>query len=97
MIIKPNQTHIRAQTHSTGVFAVLSIIFLSSNRKELSFAVGENHHVEQLLRAPADQIITCLIWPACCFVVYQQPEVNKSLENNHCPHSSDTSFTFHVL
>lgn len=83
MTLKLNQKHNRA--HSTGVFDALSIILLSSNRKELFFAAGENHHVEQLLRAAADQIITCLIWPACCFVVYRQPEVNKSLENNLYP------------
>lgn len=64
---------------------------------ELFCAVGEHHHVEQLLWAPADQIITCLIWPACCFVVYQQPEVNKSLENNLDPQSAprNTSEVLH--
>lgn len=78
-------THIHAQTHSTG--ALVPSIILPS------LAVGGSHHVEQLLKTPADQIITCLIWPAGCFVVYQHAEVNKSLENNLSPHSSDMSFT----
>lgn len=75
-------------THTVDVFDVTLEFSSPVTGRSCVSAAGERHHVEQLLQAPTHEITTCLIRPACCFVVYQLPEVNNFLENNLYPQSA---------